>query len=124
MLSKAATLIVSGVVACLAASSASAQDAKAGAAVYARCAVCHSTTGKISLGPPLNGVIGRKAASVPRYNYSSAMLAQTVTWDKASLDKFLSEPQAMVPRTKMAFAGLSKVKDRQDVIAYISTLKK
>tara|TARA_R110000868_G_C10972850_1_gene770885 strand:+ start:128 stop:286 length:159 start_codon:yes stop_codon:yes gene_type:complete len=52
------------------------------------------------------------------------MMAQTITWDKASLDKFLSAPQAMVRGTKMAFVGLNKAKDRQDVIAYLATLKK
>ena len=124
MLRKVATFVAFSAIAWMTASSATAQDAKAGATVYARCSVCHSTVGKVSLGPPLNGIIGRKAASVPTFTYSSAMLAPAIKWDTASLDKFLSAPQAMVPRTKMAFAGLPKAKDRQDVIAYMATLKK
>ncbi|CAH0352728.1 c-type cytochrome [Sphingobium sp. CECT 9361] len=118
------TLAFSCLIAFTAASSASAQDAKSGAAIYGRCAICHSNSGKISVGPPLNGVIGRKAASVPKFAYSRAMMAQTITWDKVSLDKFLRAPQAMVRGTKMAFVGLNKAKDRQDVIAYLATLKK
>lgn len=101
-----------------------AQDAAAGAVVFKRCAICHSTTGAISIGPALNGVVGRPSASLPKFTYSKAMTSKSIVWDKTTLDKFLTGPQAMVPGTKMAFAGLSNAKDRQDVIAYLATLKK
>lgn len=118
------TLAAASVMLSFGCSSAIAQDAAAGANVYKRCSVCHSTTGKISLGPPLNGVVGRKSGTVPKYTYSKAMLSKAFAWDSAILDKFLTKPQAVVPGTKMAFVGLSNAKDRQDLIAYLKTLKK
>lgn len=103
--------------------SAKAQDA-AGATVFKRCAICHSTVGKISIGPPLNGVVGRKAGAIPKFVYSKAIASSMLTWDKTTLDKFLARPQGETPGTKMGFAGLANPKDRQDVIAYLATLNK
>ena len=105
-------------------SQAMAQDARAGTVVYRRCAACHTTTGRPSIGPPLNGVVGRTAGTVPRFAYSKAMAAGRIVWDRAALDRFLARPQGVVPGTKMGFAGISNPKDRQDLIAYLAGLPK
>ena len=123
MLNKIA-LVALGLAVPLAAAPAAAQDAQAGATVFRRCSVCHTTTGKISVGPPLDGVVGRKAGTFPRYTYSKAMASQTIVWDRAALDQFLTRPQALVPGTKMGFAGLSNAKERQYLITYLATLRK
>ena len=99
-------------------------DAVAGKRVFNQCAVCHSSQpGKTILGPSLFGVVGRHSASLEGYPYSDAMKAADKTWDAATLDAYLTKPQAMVPGTKMTFAGLSKAEDRANVIAYLETLK-
>lgn len=116
--------IVLGLAVPLGATPAAAQDVKAGAAIYRRCAVCHSTTGAISVGPPLNGVMNRAAGAVPRYTYSKTITSRSIVWDNATLDRFLTRPQAVAPGTKMGFAGMSNAKERQDLIAYLATLRK
>ena len=88
------------------------------------CAVCHSTEpGVNKLGPSLAGVVGRPSASLADYPYSSAMTNAPVTWTKPVLDRYLTNPQAMVKGTKMAFAGLKSAKDRKALIDYLATLK-
>lgn len=101
-----------------------AQDPENGARVFKRCAVCHSTTGAPLIGPHLDGVMGRKAGAVPGYGYSGALSNSAVVWDETTLDAFLTRPQAVVPGVRMAFAGLPRAKDRQDLIAYLATLHK
>ena len=99
-------------------------DAAAGKRVFMQCAVCHSPQpDKTILGPSLFGVVGRHSASLEGYSYSEAMKAADKTWDAATLDAYLTKPQAMVPGTKMTFAGLAKAEDRANVIAYLETLK-
>jgi cytochrome c len=95
-------------------------DAAAGEKVYKKCKTCHSLeAGKNKLGPHLAGVIGREAGSVEGYKYSKAMADSGLVWDEATLDAFLAKPKEVVPKSKMAFAGLKKEKQRQDVIAYL-----
>ncbi len=99
-------------------------DAVAGKSVFNKCAICHSRApGKNSLGPTLFGVVGRHSASVEGYSYSDAMKAANKTWDAATLDAYLTDPKAVVPGTKMTFAGMPKPEDRANVIAYLATLK-
>ena len=99
-------------------------DAAAGKAVFAKCAICHSAEkGVTKLGPPLWGVVGRPSASVAGYNYSDAMKNAHKVWDPATLDVYLTNPRAMVPGTKMIFPGLKDQADRDNVIAYLETLK-
>jgi cytochrome c len=99
-------------------------DAAAGKNVFNKCAICHSPApGKNSVGPTLFGVVGRHTASVAGYSYSDAMKAANKTWDAATLDVYLTDPKAMVPGTKMTFAGLPKPEDRANLIAYLATLK-
>jgi cytochrome c2 len=103
----------------------SAASADDGATVFNdNCAVCHSTEpGVDKLGPSLAGVVGRPAASLKEYPYSESMQKAGVTWTKLVLDKYLTDPQAMVKGTKMLFAGLKSAKDRKALIDYLATLK-
>lgn len=88
------------------------------------CAVCHSTEpGTNKLGPSLAGVVGRKSASLQDFSYSPAMTKLNVTWDKATLDKYLADPQGMVPGTKMIFPGVKDEADRKALIDYLGTLQ-
>jgi cytochrome c len=98
-------------------------DAAAGQTVYARCAGCHSTTpGQNKIGPSLAGVVGRKSGTEDGYSYSPAMKNANITWDNATLDKFLASPAGVVHGTKM-FMNLPSRSDRRNVIAYLDTLK-
>jgi cytochrome c len=95
-----------------------------GAVIFKQCLLCHTNEqGKNKIGPSLWGVVGRHSASIADYTYSPAMKAADKTWDEATLNVYLTKPQAMVPGTKMTFFGLPKEQDRLDVIAYLKTLK-
>jgi len=98
-------------------------DPVAGAAVFKKCAVCHTATQHENhVGPSLMGVVGRPVATVPDYNYSPAMKAfgaDGKVWDEALLRKYLPSPQFLVKGTKMTFQGLKSDKDVDNVIAYL-----
>jgi cytochrome c len=113
-------MLVAAVV--LAAPSAFAGDAKLGATVFKKCMACHSATEPVNkVGPSLMGLIGRPVASVEGYEYSAAMKAFGAgkVWDEAELAAYLPKPAALVKGTKMAFAGLSKPEDIENIIAYL-----
>ena len=99
-------------------------DAAAGQKVFNQCKACHDIEkGVNKVGPTLKGVVGRKAASVPDYKYSAAMIKkgeEGVVWDEATLTAYLPNPKAYVPGTKMAFGGLKKPDDVANVIAYLA----
>lgn len=108
------------------AASASAGDAKAGRAVFAaQCSTCHSDArnGPVILGPPLYGVIGRKAGSVSGYPYSAAMAAASFVWTPDRLRAYLPAPRDYLPGVKMSYPGLKNPTQLEDLIAYLSTLK-
>jgi cytochrome c len=91
-----------------------------GKQVFAKCQACHSLEAGVNkVGPSLNGVIGKQAASNDAFKYSDAMKSAQVSWTPETLDQYLANPKKMVPGTKMMFPGLPKEKDRADVIAYI-----
>lgn len=95
-------------------------DPAHGGQIFARCSVCHTlgaSGGK--MGPSLNGVVGRKAGSVPGYVYSAAMAKSGLTWDATTLARFLQAPAKVVPGTKMAFPGLANPQDQADVVSYL-----
>jgi cytochrome c len=98
-----------------------AADAEAGKTVFNKCKACHKVD-KNAVGPHLGGVVGRKAGSLPDYNYSAALKGSGITWDEASLDKWLHGPSKMVPGTKMIFPGVKDDTDRANLIAYLKTL--
>ncbi len=95
-------------------------DAEKGAKVFKKCKACHSIeVGKNKVGPSLAGVVGRKAGTLEGYNYSAGMKDYGATWDEKTLDTYLTKPKAVVPKTKMIFAGLRKEKDRANLIAFL-----
>ena len=100
-------------------------DPTAGQTVFAtHCAVCHSTEpGVNKIGPSLAGIVGSKSGTVPGFNFSAEMKDANVTWDDANLDKYLANPNGFVHGTKM-FVNLPSETDRENVIAYLDTLKK
>ncbi|WP_206244275.1 c-type cytochrome [Novosphingobium terrae] len=109
----------------LAPSLAAAQSAPEGAAIFKQqCQMCHVSAkeAKPTLAPNLFGVGGRKAASSGFANYSPALKASGLVWDKANLDRFLTAPTKAVPGTRMVIA-LPDAKRRQSVIDYLLTLK-
>ena len=96
-------------------------NAAAGGTLFKRCAACHAigpgATNKI--GPMLNGVVGRRAGTLPGYTYSAAMKKYGKVWTDATLAQFLATPMKTVPGTKMYYPGLPKPQDQADVIAYL-----
>ena len=98
-----------------------APDPSAGRVLFATvCSACHSAD-QNKVGPMLEGVVGRQAGSVPGYPYSAALAQSGITWDAASLDKWLASPQHLVPGAQMPFSLPDPVR-RRDVIAYLETL--
>ncbi len=91
-----------------------------GKKVFNKCKACHSLkAGKNKIGPSLNGIIGRASGTVDGYKYSKAMKAANLTWDEDTLEKYLANPKKFLKGTKMAFAGLKKEEQRENVIAYL-----
>ena len=99
-------------------------DAAAGQQVFAsRCSVCHTTEPSANkVGPSLAGVFGRKSGTEAGFDYSPALKAAAITWDEKTLDQFIQNPGADVHGTKM-FVSVPGNDDRQNVIAYLKTLK-
>ena len=86
--------------------------------------VCHATeAGQNKIGPSLASIVGSKSGIVPGFDFSPAMKNADITWDDANLDKFLANPNGDVHGTKM-FVNLPSETDRQNVIAFLATLKK
>jgi cytochrome c len=101
-----------------------AQDAAAGGAIFKqRCQTCHTAPAgqPHGIGPNLAGVVGRKAASTA-FAYSPALMGSGLTWNKPTLDRFLSGPSKMVPGTRMLIS-VPDPKERADLIAYLGGLK-
>ena len=95
-------------------------DPAKGKKVFNKCKTCHTLmAGKKKIGPHLEGIMGRAAGSVEGYKYSKAMKESGITWDEESLDAYLRKPKEYVKGTKMAFAGLKKEGDRENLIAYL-----
>jgi cytochrome c len=102
-----------------------AQDAAAGEKVFkTQCSVCHQVIPeKKGIGPNLFGVVGRKSGTVPGFHYTEANKNSGLTWDAATLDRYLQAPRDVVPGTAMPYAGLKDPTQRTDLIAYLATLK-
>ena len=96
-------------------------DAVRGKVLYQACEACHSIDDN-DLGPRHRGVVGRPAGSIADYAYSKALKSSGLTWDEATLDRWLINPSALVPGTKMFFQ-LSAAQDRADIIAYLQLQK-
>ena len=94
-------------------------DAARGEALYEGCQDCHSLD-RNDVGPRHRGVYGRKAGSLPDYNYSDALKNANLVWDETTLDQWLADPQKFLPGAKM-FYHLDKEQDRADVIEFLKT---
>ena len=107
---------------CLAAPAFAEGNAIAGKAVFKKCAPCHSTEPVNRVGPTLAGIVGRPVATIADYSYSPAMRAFADggrIWSEVQIAEYLLSPKAMVPGTRMTFAGLKKIEDIANLIAYL-----
>lgn len=101
-----------------------ADDPENGEQVFRKCRACHQVgdSAKNAVGPQLNGIVGRQAATIVGFNYSAAMKEageKGLVWNEENLSKYLENPRKFIPKNKMAFAGLKDDDDRKDVIAYL-----
>ena len=98
-----------------------AQDAAAGEKVFVQCKTCHQMgeTAKNAVGPVLNGLIGRKAGTVPGYAYSTANKNSGITWDEATFAEYIQDPKKKIPGTKMIYPGLKDEQKIKDLVAYL-----
>ncbi|MEI9963538.1 MAG: c-type cytochrome [Caulobacteraceae bacterium] len=114
----AAALMLAG------AASAAPDPAKGKAVFNEQCSLCHSASpGVEGAAPSLSGVVGRKAAGDPKFvGYTPALKKLGVAWTPAGLDRFLANPGAVAPGTAMPI-NVASAADRQDLIAYLSSLK-
>jgi cytochrome c len=99
-----------------------AQDAAAGEQVFRKmCLPCHDvgSEAKVKLGPPLNGLDGRKAGTHEGYNYTEANKNSGITWNESAFVPYIQAPMQTIKGTKMAFAGIKNEKDIADLWAYL-----
>jgi len=117
------TILAAAAAAALLAAPAFAGDAEAGAKVFRKCAACHAVgaNAKNKVGPVLNGIVGREVATVDGFKYSDAMKAHGGVWSEDRLAEYLADPKNAIKGNKMAFAGLKKQDELDNVIAYLKT---
>src|SRR6516164_10211141 len=110
-----------------AAATAAEGNAEKGKAVFAKCGICHQVGpgAKTLVGPELNGIVGRKAASIADYTMYSAGMKKLGdsgwVWTEENIDKWIANPKAMIPDSSMAlaFVGIPDAQERADIIAYL-----
>jgi cytochrome c len=96
-------------------------DLKRGRLLYIQCRACHELKAgePNKVGPNLHGIMGAKSAAVKDFVYSAALKGANLTWDRATMDRWLEKPSGVVPGNSMAFAGIASANDRASLIAYI-----
>ena len=97
-------------------------DMKKGANLFkTRCAQCHTLKAGEGnkIGPELHGLFGRKSGQVAGFSYTDANKDKGVAWKEDTLFEYLENPKKYIPGTKMAFGGLKKAKDRNDLITFL-----
>lgn len=102
-----------------------AQDAAAGERVFkTQCSACHTVVpGKNLVGPSLHGVVGRTSGQGVGFRYSEANKKAALTFDAATLDRYLTNPKEVIPGTTMIYAGVKDETQRKNLIAYLETLR-
>lgn len=100
-----------------------AADAAKGERTFGKCKACHKLDGANGTGPHLDGVVDRDIASVDGFGFSGALEGLDGNWTPEALSAFLEKPKTYAPGTKMSFAGLKKVEDRANLIAYLASVE-
>jgi cytochrome c len=96
-------------------------DAARGEKKFGDCAACHKLeAGANNVGPSLHGIFGRKAGEIADFRYSPAIKRSDIVWTPEMVDKFITDPQTMVPGNRMPYAGMAGAADRADLIAYLA----
>jgi cytochrome c len=106
----------------VASASAIAADVKKGKKVFKKCKVCHSIKEgkKHKQGPNLYGVFGRTSGTAEGFKkYSDAMKEAAIVWDEETIRAYITDPKGYIPKNKMAFNGVKKEKDRDNLLAYL-----
>ena len=103
-------------------------DVAKGETVFKKCMACHAIgpDAKVKVGPPLNGIVGAKWAHFEGYAYSQDIkdgAAAGKVWDDATLNDYIENPKHLVPKGKMAFAGVKSESERADLIAFLAQFK-
>jgi cytochrome c len=101
---------------------AAAADADHGKALFQTCIGCH-TEKPDAIGASLKGVFGRKSASLNNFRYSNPLTRANLTWDEGNLRDFIVDPQAKVKGNRMPFAGVRKLTDADDLVAFLKDYK-
>jgi cytochrome c len=116
------TWVFVGVLVVASTGAALAQDAAAGEQSFAKCRPCHDVgdEAKIKLGPPLNGLDGRKSASYSGFAYSEPFKGLGISWNAANFKQWVSNPSAMAPGTRMAFSGIKDDQEIANLWAYLT----
>lgn len=91
---------------------------RGGALYTARCGACHSID-EHGAGPRHRGLIGRRAGSEPGFDYSTALRNSKLTWSPSLLERWLANPNSLVPGNKMVVQLANDPSDRADIIAYL-----
>ena len=95
-------------------------DVKEGLRIFNKCKACHSlVAGQRRIGPTLHGMFGRAAGTLEGFSFSSAMKNSKVVWTEQTLDAYLADPKKFMPGSRMAFPGLPRKQERDDLIAYL-----
>jgi cytochrome c len=115
------TLIVAAALIAASMATGLAQDVEKGANSFKKCLPCHSIGpgAKNKIGPELNGLDGRKAGSVPNFNYSDTNKNSGIVWDEATFKEYIKDPRAKIPGTKMTFPGIKNEQEINDLWAYL-----
>jgi cytochrome c len=100
-------------------------DAARGEKKFEDCAACHKLeAGANNVGPSLHGIFGRKAGEIADFRYSPAIKRSGIVWTPEMVDKFITDPQSMVPGNRMPYAGMAGAADRADLITYLQKATK